>query len=241
MTDFPVYNILLEASRKWPEKPAVYDDHGMVSFGQLFTAAEKLRSVLLQLGIKQGMGVGVKACNGRNFIIGIFAVVGCGAAVMPMSHQLKKAEIDDILDEAKLHAILDDGSGVPFLSNIEAVIPMDIGSFDFSFTNISATEVFAPHVKMPAFMRFTSGTTGKSKGVLISHQSVIERIEGANKGLGLGPDDNVIWVLPMAYHFVVSIVPLCRLVISMIFFAKKSFAMDIAAPNLIYRTMETTK
>ena len=134
MTDFPVYNILLEASRKWPEKPAVYDDHGMVSFGQLFTAAEKLRSALLLLGIKQGMGVGVKACNGRNFIIGIFAVVGCGAAVMPMSHQLKKAEIDDILLDAKLHAIMDDRSSTQPLDTIETVIPMQQGSFRFSFT-----------------------------------------------------------------------------------------------------------
>ena len=76
-------------------------------------------------------------------------------------------------------------------------------------------------------MRFTSGTTGKSKGVLISHQSVIERIEGANKGLELGPTDTVVWVLPMAYHFVVSIVLYIR------FGTAIAIAKDFLARNII--------
>jgi len=58
----------------------------------------------------------------------------------------------------------------------------------------------------PAFIRFTSGTTGKSKGVVISHKSVKERVDAANEGLCLNETDRVVWVLPMAYHFVVSIV-----------------------------------
>ncbi len=227
MNQFPVYDILSDASKKWPDKPAVYDDYGMISFSRLFTETEKLRLQLIELGIKPGMGIGLMACNGRNFIIGLFAVVGCGAAVMPMSHQLKKTEIDDILDEAKLHAVLDDMSGTQPLAHIDAVIPMNVASFYFSFTNINVAEIFAPHVSMPAFMRFTSGTTGKSKGVLISHQSVIERIDGANKGLGLGPGDVVIWVLPMAYHFVVSIVLYIR------FGAAIAIAKDFLAKNII--------
>ena len=76
-------------------------------------------------------------------------------------------------------------------------------------------------------MRFTSGTTGKSKGVLISHQSVVERIEGANKGLALGPTDTVVWVLPMAYHFVVSIVLYIR------FGTAIAIAKDFLARNII--------
>lgn len=58
----------------------------------------------------------------------------------------------------------------------------------------------------PAFIRFSSGTTGKSKGVLLSHESLLERITAANAGLGIGPGDRVLWVLPMAHHFAVSIV-----------------------------------
>jgi acyl-coenzyme A synthetase/AMP-(fatty) acid ligase len=58
----------------------------------------------------------------------------------------------------------------------------------------------------PAFVRFSSGTTGRSKGVLLSHRSLRERIESANAALCIGPEDRVLWTLPMAHHFAVSIV-----------------------------------
>ncbi len=206
MDQLPVYEILRDAANKWPGNPAVYDDLGMISFLELFNEAEVLRTHLMSLGIKEGMGIGVMAGNSRHFIIGIFAAVGTGATVMPMSPQLKKAEIDDILQDAKLHAIIDDRSAAQPVDSVDTVIPMKTGSFRFGFTGIHESVVFAPFVHQPAFIRFTSGTTGRSKGVIVSHQSVLERIISANKGLELGPTDTVIWVLPMAYHFIVSII-----------------------------------
>jgi len=227
MKQLPVYEILKEAAGKWPNNPAVYDDLGMISFQQLFTETEELRGHLLKMGIKEGMGIGVMAANGRSFITGIFAAVGCGAAVMPMSPLLKKPEVDDILKDAKLHAILDDRSGIQPLDTIETVIPLQQGSFRFSYTNIHESVAFAPFVNQPAFIRFTSGTTGKSKGVIVSHQSVLERITAANKGLELGSNDTVIWVLPMAYHFMVSIVLYVK------FGTAIAVAKDFLAKNII--------
>lgn len=227
MNQLPVYEILKEAADKWPANPAVYDEHGMISFLELFNESEKLRLELVRLGIKEGMGIGVMAGNGRQFIIGIFGAAGSGAAVMPMSPQLKRAEIDDILQEAKLHAIIDDRSSIQPLDSIETIIPMQRGSFRFAFTHIGESVSFAPFVHQPAFIRFTSGTTGKSKGVIVSHQSVLDRITGANKGLELGPTDTVIWVLPMAYHFIVSVILYVK------FGAAIAIAKDFLAKNII--------
>lgn len=227
MKNLPVYEILREAAQQWPNNPAVYDEHGMISFNQLFIETEELRDHLEKMGIKEGMCVGVMAANGRNFIIGLFAAIGCGAAVMPMSPQLKKPEVDDILKDAKLHAIIDDRSGIQPLDNIETVIPLKHGSFRFSYTNIHESVAFASFVDQPAFIRFTSGTTGKSKGVIVSHRSVIERINAANKGLELGSSDTVVWVLPMAYHFMVSIVLYVK------FGTAIAIAKDFLAKNII--------
>lgn len=227
MNVLPVYEILKDAAQRWPDNPAIYDDHGTISFQQLYTEAEELRLQLTRLGIKEGMGIGVMAANGRNFIIGIFAAVGTGAAVMPMSPQLKPAEIDDILEQAKLHAIIDDRSSIQPLDTVDTVIPMQQGAFRFAFSGVDTSMAFAPFVHQPAFIRFTSGTTGKSKGVIVSHQSVIDRIVGANYGLQLGPGDTVIWVLPMAYHFMVSIILYVK------FGAAIAVAKDFLAKNII--------
>jgi len=227
MNDLPVYEILREAANKWPTNPAVHDEQGTINFQELFNETEKLRAELIRLGIKNGMGIGMMAGNGRQFIIGLFAAVGTGAAVMPISPQLKRAEIDEILEQAKLHAIVDDRTGIQPLDSIETVIPMQHGSFRFAFTHVHESVTFASFVHHPAFMRFTSGTTGKSKGVIVSHQTVIDRIIAANNGLQLGPSDTVIWVLPMAYHFIVSIILYVK------FGAAIAVAKDFLAKNII--------
>lgn len=233
MNQLKVYKLLEDAARQWPQNPSVFDVYGTLNFSSLLAETESLRIQLMEAGISKGMGVGLKAQNGRNFIIGLFAIVGCGAVAVPISHQLKKAEIDDLLAEAPLHAILFDANGVKPLENAN-LIPLAIDSFSLGFTTQNRAERFAQHVPDAAFMRFTSGTTGKSKGVIISHQSVLERIEAANEALNLGPTDTVIWALPMAYHFVVSIVLYVR------FGAAIAIAKDFLAKTIIEVTRQHT-
>jgi len=57
----------------------------------------------------------------------------------------------------------------------------------------------------PAFVRFSSGTTGASKGVVLSHRTLTERIGSANRRLRITPGDRILWTLSMAHHFAVSI------------------------------------
>ncbi len=224
MNNILAYTVLIDVKEKWPEKFAIHDELGSMTFLELFNEVEFLKDRLINHGLGANMAAGVMAKNGRNFIVGIFAVIGCGAAVMPMSHQLKQAEINEILKEAGLHFILDDLSGVQPIPEITE-FKLKNGSFRLAKTNIS--ESFAPHVDSPAFMRFTSGTTGKAKGVIISHKSAIERIEAANKLLKLGPNDCVIWVLPIAYHFVVSILLYIR------YGAAIAIVKDFLANNIV--------
>lgn len=229
MLDYTVYNALENAALQWPNHPAVHDEFGSLTFSELLQEANQVKSELKRLGVNPGMAVGVISRNNRNFIIAIFAVIGTGATVIPMSHQLKEEELNTILDESKLHAVLNDGSSI-FGNKEGTEIELKNGSFHFTTTLVSSDHIFAAHVDHPAFMRFTSGTTGKAKGVVISHQSAIERVEAANKILQLGPTDTVIWVLPMAYHFVVSILLYVR------FGAAIAIVSDFLPKNIINMT-----
>ncbi|MGE0638072.1 MAG: class I adenylate-forming enzyme family protein [Bacteroidia bacterium] len=188
MNPLNTYSFLQHAAEQWPNKPAVHDELGTLTFQQLFTESEKLKHQLLAEGISSGCGIGMICKNNRNFIIALFASLGSGATVMPIAHHLQRAEREKLFAEANLHAVIEETKN---------------GSFEL--IHHRSKTPFAPHVQNAAFVRFTSGTTGKSKGVIISHQSVLERCQAANKALQLTENDCVVWVLPMAYHFVVSI------------------------------------
>ena len=79
-------------------------------------------------------------------------------------------------------------------------------NFDLIIFNNITSESIINKFPDAAFIRPSSGTTGRSKGVVISHRAVFERIDAANQGLKLNEEDKVLWVLPMAFHFLVSII-----------------------------------
>ena len=70
----------------------------------------------------------------------------------------------------------------------------------------------------PAFVRFSSGTTGEAKGVALSHETIIERTEAVNSAFALDESDTILWLLPMAHHFAATIM----------LFLRKGCALDIA-------------
>ncbi len=200
-----VFDRLSHSARQGPDRTAIIDAGGSLDYRSLWREVEALRVQLDRLGVREGQGVGVRARNGRAFVIGALAALGCGAVIMPIHHQMKPAELSDMLARAPLCVILDDGSN-PAQAG-KTITLENPGGNGLRFTRLDGPQQpLAPGIKDAAFVRFTSGTTGKSKGVVLTHRDVLERTKAANSGLGLTCEDKILWVLPMAYHFYVSII-----------------------------------
>ena len=200
-----VYDTLSQAARQWPDRIAIIDAEGSMDYQSLWRQIEVVRGELARLGMGHAQGVGMQGRNGRAFVIGALAALGCDTVVMPIHHLLKPDEMSAMLARAPLRAILDDGSGrAPSgESTCEIKVP---GGVSLRFTQMAAPPVpLAPWVQDAAFLRFTSGTTGAAKGVILTHDGVLERTRAANQGLGLTCEDRVLWVLPMSYHFFATI------------------------------------
>jgi long-chain acyl-CoA synthetase len=211
-----VFETLARSARQWADRWAIIDTGGTMDYRSLWREVEALRMQLDHLGVRPGQGVGIRARNGRAFIIGGLAALGCGAVVMPIHHQIKPDELSDMLAKAPLCAILDDGSGGAL--NLSPAIQQSTDrshippsgtalTNGLRFTRLeNSQEPIAPQIPDAAFIRFTSGTTGTAKGVVLTHKDILERIGAANSGLKLTHEDTILWVLPMAYHFYVSII-----------------------------------
>jgi len=185
---------------------AVVDEYGQISFSELANQTEILKNFLLTQDIGKGMAVGIITRNSRYFIMALYAGVGCGALVMPISNTQKNKEIQDAIIEAQLHVLITDSYELASFGQNISEIKLFNQTLYISHTKRDKKNRTADFIPDAAFMRFTSGTTGKAKGVIISHESVLERVDAANEELKLNEQDRVVWVLPMAYHFVVSIV-----------------------------------
>src|SRR5205807_9627290 len=82
----------------------------------------------------------------------------------------------------------------------------DCDGYTFQWIDRGAEPPAEFHELNAAFIRFTSGTTARSKGVVLSHEATLARVDAADHVLAFTADDRIAWVLPLAYHFAVTIV-----------------------------------
>lgn len=199
-----------QAAQSWPHAAALITAHERLTFAELCAQAQTVRSALLAVGIRPGLGVGLVAHDGPAFMVGLFAALGCGAVVMPISPHLKRQELTRILELAPLAGVLHDGS---WTHETGATAVRALHGLTLQLRPKEPHQPYqriASGVADAAVVRFTSGTTGASKGVVLSHHSLDERTRAAIEGLALKAGDRVAWVLPMVYHFIVSILTYVR-------------------------------
>lgn len=185
------------------EKIAIIDGDRSITYAELLDRIGKTGKLLADSGVGAGQRIALRCADGIDYVIGSLALLECGAAVAPVADSLTESEIRETIERIDVAGILThvtiDGGGK---------------ALDETFRwkpRASSPELNERCRKLgAAFIRFSSGTTGESKGVIISHPSVIERTDAANRGLGISESDVILWVLGMSHHFVVSILLFLR-------------------------------
>lgn len=184
---------------------AIKDGDREISFDQLFSCVSAVTQQLRHHPTFKNRvipRVGVRFPNGLGYIVMALAVLDSGACFVPIPDELTASERQNLIQETSLHAMIsacDEGDiSLPF--ELGTVLLEPLPSLTLSFPEDAFNSI------KPAFIRFSSGTTAASKGVVLSHQSLLDRIHAANEGLNIQPGEKVLWTLPMAHHFAVSIV-----------------------------------
>ncbi|NJM36374.1 MAG: acyl--CoA ligase, partial [Akkermansiaceae bacterium] len=188
-----VDQIYLRASA---ERPAIISDGVVISYGDLF---EQVSAAAAWLDRCKGFRrdgvprIGLACENGVNYIVLALAILKVGACLVPLADELTEMERQEICDRTSLHGVIS-GRGETWQQAIWQALEPPSLEWESEFSILA-----------PAFIRFSSGTTGRSKGVVLSHRKLRERVVAANAALEIGPQDRVLWMLPMAHHFAVSI------------------------------------
>ena len=195
-----VYLLFDAAAENLAEKPAVVEKDLSVSYGELSAMITGIARDLEAAGLLRGDIVGLRFPNSIAYIAITYALWKLDAAVVPLDPELAAPEIDEVCGRMHLTAVID-ASGRPGWHAGECPT---IGRPYYLMRQKSAP-AFKPDIHM-AFIRFTSGTTGDRKGVVLSHERIAQRIEAVNKALAITAEDTILWVLSMTHHFVSTIV-----------------------------------
>ena len=189
------------------KKTAIIQDNYQITYKELLDTADNLSSELKTEGIKSCHRVAILCNDGIDYIIITLAVLSINAVIVPVSLSSSKSEIDEILKQIDVNHFIFDTTKYS-QQNAKHIFSNSISPGKFCvYTKKAEKHLPADYYEMnPAFIRFSSGTTGVSKGVIISHESISQRINAADKVLKITPDDVVIWVLSMSFHFVVTII-----------------------------------
>jgi len=194
-----VVDRIREAARRAPGAPAlVVADPAepargrATSYAELVARMEALAARLAEVGVRRGERVGLVARQGPGFVEAALAILAAGACMAPIPDEAGPAGCAEIARRARLHWLAREDEGFAPRPGPDAG-PVD-GAGDAAFRALE-----------PAYLRFTSGTTAARKGVILGHAAIEARLAAANRGLRIGPEDRILWLLPMAHHFVVSI------------------------------------
>ncbi len=197
---------------------AVIDRGQSRSYPELFREADRLRSGLASLGVAPLARVGLLADDSFEYIAASLAILAMNAALVPVSTRTVPSEREAIPEKLVLNFLL-------CSRDYAGKDDLPVSGFPGFFLRPLKKEITPlplPDGKIPAFIRFSSGTTGDSKGVVISHRSVIERTDSCT-ALQVERGEYVFWVLDMAFHFVVTI----------LLFLRKSAAIVICGQPLM--------
>ena len=185
-----------QSAARWPKKPAVIEGETIVTYAALVKMISDFARRLEELGLPPGCRVGLHVPGTLNYIALTYALWRVRAAVIPIPVECPDEEVAEIVAQMQLEMVL---SSKP-MSQAEVFSP--------GFYFVRLTPAVAPdnHGLNIAFIRFTSGTTSARKGVVLCHETIRDRVLSANRAFSIGPEDVVMWNLPMSHHFLITIV-----------------------------------
>jgi len=206
-----IVDIIAKGTKRFLKRIAVIDGCDKISYAELLETVEIAGAELKDYGIVKHQRVALLCEDGIDYIVASLAVLKLYAVIVPVPLGSSLDEIESLLDNIKVNFIIFERNSY---AKKEAIPVFKKGAFKkelFIYCCNSKKSLPEDFFKLnPAFIRFTSGTTGENKGVVLSHQAIIARTEAANRGLKVTSKDRIIWVLSMSFHFVVTILLFLR-------------------------------
>jgi long-chain acyl-CoA synthetase len=210
-----IFDALEYGNRHFPQKQAILFAGESITYGELYQRTCRLSSALREAAhLKAGDRVALFLPNWPEFITAYYAVVRLGAIAVSLNVMLKHDEVKFILNDSESSILITannlmeqvpDAQEAPSLKKILcADKPARADAFSLEdFIELASGDTSAADLAKDegAAILYTSGTTGKPKGALLSHGNVISNIRATRHHTQMASDDRLICYLPLFHCF----------------------------------------
>ncbi len=219
-------DLLKKQAERFPDRLAVKFGDREITYSELDIMAEKLAYALFKMGVKKGDKVGLWLQNIPEWVVGWFAVPRIGGVVVPMDIWYKPSEAEYIMGHSESVAVLtSDGHGktdfIKMLEDIKPKLPLlknviVVGkapgwgtSFDDALKMGEGWENDEEYRKRKSsldvddvtFILYTSGTTGKPKGAMLTHYNIVQNGLDTANTLRATEEDRYLVQVPFSHCF----------------------------------------
>lgn len=201
--------LLERNARKYPDNEAVVSMGKRLTFGEIDGLTNNLAQALKERGIGRGDKVVLFMPNVPEFVTAYFAVQRLNAVIVPINAKLGQKEIEYILNHSDAKALLAHEGLFDAVKDLkkEGLLMIKTGDAVDGWESFSAlanepsTEPLTSDAgdDEPSTILYTSGTTGKPKGVLFSHRNVLTVAGMICVEMEMKPESRLLHMMPLSH------------------------------------------
>jgi long-chain acyl-CoA synthetase len=172
-------HVLIDGRRRHATRPALHHGGTSQTYAELDERSARVAVRLRELGVEMGDRLAVMLPNGPDFVAVWFGAHRLGAIVVPLNPLLAQREVDERVRISGARLVLD--ASDELVGSAAAPEPVERGGDD------------------AAVILFTSGTSGRAKGAILTHGSIRAAANAGAVALSLTPEDVVLGAAPFSH------------------------------------------
>ncbi len=191
-----VHELFEAQAARTPDVIALTYEQEMLTYAQLNTRANRIAHWLQEYGVKPDKLVGMCVERSLDAVIALLGILKAGGAYVPLDPAFPRERLAQILEDSQPEVMITQPSTERMVSSYaKHTLSLDASLSLLSRDNPSS-DVQSHNL---AYVIFTTGSTGRSKGVQIEHRAVVNFLESMVREPGLTADDTLVAVTTFSF------------------------------------------